>query len=57
MIDLLDLHKFFILKHLKSGDIAVDFTLLSMKRTLADPSYRTYGVNFEQILGDYAKAL
>ena len=40
-----------------SLDIAVDFTLLSMKRTLADPSYRTYGVNFEQILGDYAKAL
>lgn len=38
-------------------DIAVDFTLLSMKKTLSDPSHRTYGVNFEEILGDYAKAL
>jgi len=27
MIDLLDLHKFFILKHLKEGDVAVDFTM------------------------------
>ena len=27
MIDLLDLHKFFILKHLKAGDVAVDFTM------------------------------
>lgn len=41
----------------ESLDIAVDFTLLSMKKTLADPSYRTYGVNFEEILGDYAKSL
>ena len=41
----------------ESLDIAVDFTLLAMKKTLADPAYRTYGVNFEEILGDYAKAL
>lgn len=41
----------------ESLDIAVDFTLLSMKKTLADPNYRTYGVNFEEVLGDYAKAL
>ena len=41
----------------ESLDIAVDFTLLSMKKTLADPNYRTYGVNFEEILGDYAKSL
>ena len=27
MIDLLDLHKHFILKHLGEGDIAVDFTM------------------------------
>ena len=27
MIDLLDLHKFFILKHLRPGDTAVDFTM------------------------------
>ena len=27
MIDLLDLHKHFILKHLRDGDIAVDFTM------------------------------
>lgn len=27
MIDLLDLHKHFILKHLREGDIAVDFTM------------------------------
>ena len=27
MIDLLDLHKQFILTHLKEGDIAVDFTM------------------------------
>ena len=27
MIDLLDLHKFFILKHLGEGDVAVDFTM------------------------------
>jgi pyridoxine kinase len=41
----------------ESLDIAVDFTLLSMKKTLADVNYRTYGVNFEEVLGDYAKAL
>ena len=27
MIDLLDLHKYFILKHLRPGDVAVDFTM------------------------------
>lgn len=27
MIDLLELHKFFILKHLGEGDVAVDFTM------------------------------
>ena len=27
MIDLLELHKYFILKHLKEGDVAVDFTM------------------------------
>lgn len=27
MIDLLDLHKYFILKHLREGDVAVDFTM------------------------------
>ena len=37
--------------------IAVDFTLLAMKKTLQDPNHRTYGVNFEEALGDYADAL
>ena len=27
MIDLLDLQKYFILRHLKEGDVAVDFTM------------------------------
>lgn len=27
MIDLLDLHKYFILNHLREGDVAVDFTM------------------------------
>ena len=27
MIDLLELHKYFILKHLREGDVAVDFTM------------------------------
>lgn len=27
MLDLLELHKYFILKHLKEGDIAIDFTM------------------------------
>ena len=27
MIDLLQLHKYFILNHLKEGDVAVDFTM------------------------------
>ena len=33
--------------------IAVDFTLLTMKKTLADPSHRFYGVNFEEALPYY----
>ena len=37
--------------------IAVDFTLLAMEKTMADPDYRTYGVNFEEALGDYAAVL
>lgn len=37
--------------------IAVDYTLLAMKKTMADPDYRTYGVNFEEALGDYANEL
>lgn len=37
--------------------IAVDFTLLAMEKTMGDPAYRTYGVNFEEALGDYALAL
>ena len=27
MIDLLELHKYFILNHLREGDVAVDFTM------------------------------
>ena len=37
--------------------IAVDFTLESMKKTLADPAYRTYGVNFEEALPYYIRRL
>lgn len=33
--------------------IAVDFTLLSMKKTLEDENYRFYGVNFEEALPYY----
>ena len=34
----------------ESLSIAVDFTLLSMKKTLEDPNHRFYGVNFEEAL-------
>ena len=34
MIDLLELHKYFILKHLKEGDVAVDFTMGNGNDTL-----------------------
>ena len=27
MVDLLDMHKYFILQHLKEGDVAVDYTM------------------------------
>lgn len=37
--------------------IAVDFTLESMKRTLADPLHRFYGVNFEEALPYYIDLL
>lgn len=37
--------------------IAVDFTLDCMKRTLADPSHRFYGVNFEESLPYYIELL
>lgn len=37
--------------------IAVDFTLECMKKTLADPNHRTYGVNFEEALPYYTKLL
>jgi pyridoxine kinase len=33
--------------------IAVDFTLLSMRKTLEDPNHRFYGVNFEEALPYY----
>ncbi len=41
----------------ESLSIAVDFTLLSMKKTLSDPNHRFYGVNFEQALPYYIKRL
>lgn len=37
--------------------IAVDFTLLSMKKTLEDPNHRFYGVNFEEALPYYIERL
>ncbi len=37
--------------------IAVDFTLLCMEKTLADPSHRFYGVNFEEALPYYIERL
>ncbi len=37
--------------------IAVDFTLLSMKKTLADENHRFYGVNFEEALPYYIERI
>ena len=37
--------------------IAVDFTLECMEKTLADPNYRFYGVNFEEALPFYIERL
>ena len=37
--------------------IAVDFTLACMKKTLADPDHRFYGVNFEEALPYYIERL
>lgn len=37
--------------------IAVDFTLECMKKTLADPHHRAYGVNFEEALPYYIELL
>lgn len=37
--------------------VAVDFTLECMKKTLADPDHRPYGVNFEQALPYYIERL
>ena len=37
--------------------IAVDFTLLTMKKTLADKDHRFYGVNFEEALPYYIERI
>ena len=37
--------------------IAVDYTLLTMKKTLADKDHRFYGVNFEEALPYYIERL
>ena len=37
--------------------IAVDYTLVTMKKTLADENHRFYGVNFEEALPYYIKRL
>ncbi len=37
--------------------IAVDFTLLTMKKTMSDKDHRTYGVNFEEALPYYIERL
>ena len=41
----------------ESLSIAVDFTLLCMRKTLADSDHRFYGVNFEEALPYYIKRL
>ena len=41
----------------ESLSIAVDFTLMCMKKTLADENHRFYGVNFEEALPYYVKRL
>ena len=37
--------------------IAVDFTLLTMRKTLADNEHRFYGVNFEEALPYYIERI
>lgn len=41
----------------KALEIAVDFTLECMEKTLADPDHRFYGVNFEEALPYYIELL
>ena len=41
----------------ESLSIAVDYTLLTMKKTLADENHRFYGVNFEEALPYYIERL
>ena len=41
----------------KALAIAVDYTLECMKKTLADPNHRFYGVNFEEALPYYIELL
>ena len=38
-------------------EIAVDFTLEAMRKTLVDPCHREYGVNFEEALPYYIRRL
>jgi len=53
MIDLLELHKYFILNHLREGDVAVDFTMgngndtLFLSRTVGE-SGRVYAFDIQQ---------
>ena len=63
MIDLLDLHKTFILKHLRSGDVAVDFTMGNghdtefLSKTVGE-SGRVYAFDIqEQAIASTAKHL
>ena len=63
MIDLLDLHKKFILTHLKEGDVAVDFTMGNghdtafLSKTVG-PAGRVYAFDIqEQALASTAKLL
>lgn len=41
----------------ESLSIAVDYTLLTMKKTMADENHRFYGVNFEEALPYYIERL
>ena len=41
----------------ESLKIAVDFTLEAMRKTMADPDSRFYGVNFEEALPYYIELL
>ena len=53
MIDLLELHKYFILKHLRPGDVAVDFTMgngndtLFLSRTVGENG-RVYAFDIQE---------